>query len=47
MSDEAEEKVQDVVNLAAVGEVSIDEAESLFEGALEKLEHLRKVQEEL
>lgn len=47
MSDEAEEKIQDVVNLCAVGQVEIDDAERMFEGAIEKLDHLREVQGDL
>jgi hypothetical protein len=46
MSDEVEEKIQDVVNLAAVGEVAIDEAERMLEEAQEKLDHLRTMRGE-
>lgn len=46
MSETAEEKVQDVVNLVAVGEVNIDDAEEIFENAQEKLDTLRDIRGE-
>lgn len=44
MSEKVSENVQEVVNLAAVGDVEIDTAEAALEDGLEKLEMLRTVQ---
>ena len=47
MTEAAQERVQEVVNLAAVGDVEIGDAEAAFESGLEKLSYLREVRGEV
>jgi hypothetical protein len=46
MSEEAVQKIQDALNLAAVGEADIETLRAAFEDGLEKLEYLEEVRGE-
>jgi len=46
MSEEAAEKIQDALNLAAVGEADIETLKTEFEKGLEKLEYLEEMRGE-
>ena len=46
MSEEAVQKIQDALNLAAVGEADIEVLRTEFEKGLEKLEYLEEMRGE-